>query len=145
MERSPAALLLDDLDRLCGGQGCRSPRNQPLETSPFEGWPPFETQAGVDGNLLAGLRAALARVAEEQGLKPHSDVSTVRAVRAVLDGAQLTARTELLSGNEEEVRRLIPTFVYLVVLPVAGENAARHAFERAAAGLSAETESASTL
>src|SRR3982751_3634921 len=143
MGRSPAALLLDDLARLCGDLGCRSPLDEPLETAPFEGWPPFETPAGVDGHLLAGLRAALARVAEEQGLKPYSDASPVRAVRAVLDGAQLTARTELLSGNEEEVRRLIPTFVYLVVLPVAGENAARHAFERATAGLGAGAESAS--
>lgn len=136
MGPSPAALLLDDLNRLCMEPGGQASPAEPPEAAPFEGWPPMAT-AGATTHLLSGLRTALATVADAHGLDLQSDPSIRRGVRAVLDGAQLAARTELLIGDAEGVRRLIPTFVFLIVLPLAGESAAHRAHERASAGLSA--------
>jgi hypothetical protein len=85
-------------------------------------------QREEDEALLVGFREGLARLADSRRREPGE---AERAIRAVLDGAQLAARCEILNGHRERLRQLLPTFAYLVMLPVAGEGEADRVAERA--------------
>jgi hypothetical protein len=90
-----------------------------------------------DAALLGALRAALGALARAHGLGPQTDPGTASLVAAALDGAQLSARCELLTGDEEAIRALLPGLVYSVVSPLAGPAAAGPAAARSAALLTA--------
>jgi hypothetical protein len=79
--------------------------------------------------LLEGLRAALARLADSRRQEPGDGAA---AVCAVLDGAQLAARCSILLGRTDELRSELPGFVYLAVLSVSGEAEALRLAQRAA-------------
>lgn len=102
----------------------------PAEASgPQEDWPPTSMRREEDEALLVGFRQGLARLAASQDRDPCEGDP---AVRAALDGAQLVARNKLLTGEREELRRLLPAFAFLVMLPVAGEAMADRVAGRAA-------------
>lgn len=91
-------------------------------------WPPISMEREDDEALLIGFREGLERLADARRREPGE---AEPAIRAVLDGAQLAARCEILNGRREKLRRLLPTFAYLVVLPVAAEGEADRVAERA--------------
>jgi hypothetical protein len=104
--------------------------HEPSRSVPPEGWPPVAMPEPADRELLAALRAALTRLADcHRVAGPERDD---RHLTAILDGAHLTARTELLvGGGAEQVRLMVPGLVYLVVLGAADEHAARRAAAQA--------------
>jgi|GEM_PF-5301307 len=119
--------LLEDLQGLRSNQDVTCRHLGLREVIDRDGWPPTSVPGRAERELLAALRVLLARVADANyaGL-PTSGAR--RAVLAALDGAQLTARTELLHGDGgDSLRRLIPSFVYLVVLPLGEREAALRA------------------
>jgi hypothetical protein len=76
------------------------------------------------------LRGGLARIAStlSGGAEPpHPD-----AVRAALDGADLVMRGELVNGNDDWLPRLMPSFVFLVVLPIVDQDRALEISRRCA-------------
>jgi hypothetical protein len=91
-------------------------------------WPPTSMQREEDEALLVGYRQGLARLADSSRREPGEGEP---AVSAVLDGAQLIARNKLLAGRGEDLRRLLPAFAYLVLLPILGEEEADRVAERA--------------
>lgn len=74
-----------------------------------------------DEHLIAEIRRALARVAaslDGGGEEPEN------AVGAALDGAEMVMRGEVATGNSNRLPALLPGFVYLVALPVVGQDTA---------------------
>jgi hypothetical protein len=82
-----------------------------------------------DQALVADLRRGLAKLAE--GLGATEDEG-VQAVGVALDSVERTVLGQLVSGNEKQLPKLMPSFVFLVALPLVGQD---HALE-----LSARTE-----
>lgn len=107
-------------------------------------WPPTAMPNPADRAFLLALRTFLRGIAEAHGLGRTANRSTARAVHAALDGAHLTARTELLLGDPDALHELIPGFTYLVVLPLAGESAALRAAEAPQRGLLIPSKSAAS-
>jgi hypothetical protein len=75
-----------------------------------------------DEALVAQLRETLAGIAST--LSKGTREPAVRAIKTALDGAEFVIRSELLSGNADRVVRLLPSFVFLVALPVADHDRA---------------------
>lgn len=76
-----------------------------------------------DESLVAGVRSGLAKVAAALGNGgPDRDSRT--AVGAALDGAEMVMRGELVIGNGGQLPTLLPSFVFLVVLPVVEQDRA---------------------
>lgn len=82
-----------------------------------------------DELAVTSVRGGLARIAAALA----SDVSApdTPAVRAALDGAELVMRGELVNGNGSWLPRLMPSFVFLVALPIAGQDRALELSRRA--------------
>jgi hypothetical protein len=70
-----------------------------------------------DELLVTRMRRGLAKVAVALGVGV-SDGVTDRAVGVALDGAEIVRRGELVSGNATQLPALMPSFVFLVALPV---------------------------
>ncbi len=83
-----------------------------------------------DEQLVAGLREGLARVAA--ALERSVDSNSDGAIGAALDGSEMVIRGELLLGNEERLPGLLPSFVFLVALPVVDQDKALELSKRAA-------------
>jgi len=65
---------------------------------------------------------------------------TGRIAPALVEGAALAIRNEILSGRTAEVSRLLPALLYTTLVPFLGpEEALRHSREAAAAGSQART------
>jgi hypothetical protein len=73
-----------------------------------------------DELLVARVRRALAKVAAAL----DSDGPEDTAVGAALDGAEMVMRGELVSGNAARLPELMPSFVFLVALPVVDQDRA---------------------
>jgi hypothetical protein len=76
-----------------------------------------------DEELVTSLRKALAKItaalhAEGPG-EPRGP-----GIQAALGGAETVARGELLSGNAEKLPQLMPSFVFLVALPIVAQDRA---------------------
>jgi hypothetical protein len=84
-----------------------------------------------DELLVARVRQALAKVAaalDGEG----SEGASGRAVGAALDGAEMVMRGELVRGNAAQLPALMPSFVFLVSLPVVDQDRALELSRRAA-------------
>jgi hypothetical protein len=81
-----------------------------------------------DEALVARMRRGLAMVAAALG----GEGSKESAVGAALDGAELVMRGELVIGNAAQLPALMPSFVFLVALPVAGQDRALELSRRTA-------------
>jgi len=75
-----------------------------------------------DEALVVGLRTALARIASALG--PDHESSRERALVEALDGAELTIRGELVSGNAGQLPELMPSLVFMVALAVVDQDRA---------------------
>lgn len=84
-----------------------------------------------DEASVARLRQALAGIAST--LSAHSEEAPpLQAIETALDGAEFVIRGEFSSGDAEHVLRLVPSFVFLVALPVADQDRALALSRRAA-------------
>jgi hypothetical protein len=109
---------------------------------PDQGEIPTLPSALGEGGAMAGilstedelwvtrLRSGLARIAAalSGGAEPPDSV----AVRAALDGADLVMRGELVNGNEDWLPQLVPSFVFLVALPIVDQDRALEVSRRCA-------------
>jgi hypothetical protein len=92
-------------------------------------WPEMLTSAGVlseeNERLVTDVSDSLARLAEAArtpGVKP-SDAAE-RAVLGAVAGAEFVMRSEVLNGRADRLGELLPSFVFLVTLPVLGKEEA---------------------
>ena len=76
-----------------------------------------------DELLVAKVRWGLAKVAAALG-GGGPDGASGRAVGAALDGAEVVMRGELVMGNASRLPALMPSFVFLVALPVVDQDRA---------------------
>lgn len=76
-----------------------------------------------DESLIATVRRSLAKVAAAAGAA-RSDGTDQSAVAAALDGAELVMRGELARGNATQLPALMPSFVFLVTLPIVEQDEA---------------------
>jgi hypothetical protein len=76
-----------------------------------------------DEMLVATVRRALARVAAALGGE-GSEGASGSAVGAALDGAEMVMRGELVRGNAAQLPALMPSFVFLVTLPIVEQDEA---------------------
>jgi hypothetical protein len=76
-----------------------------------------------DEMLVAGVRSGLAKVAAALGSESLEGVSR-SAVIAALGGAEMVMRGELVTGNDARLPTLMPSFVFLVALPVVDQDRA---------------------
>lgn len=84
-----------------------------------------------DELLVARVRSGLAKVAAAlDGESP--DGASRRAVGAALDGAEMVMRGELVSGNAARLPALMPSFVFLVALPLVDQDRALELSQRSA-------------
>lgn len=118
--------LLRVADQLCAELGYAEHEAEVPGTRPplgGDGSGVSGTLSPEDESLVATIRQSLAKVAAavsaaRRGGAPHS------AVSAALDGAELVMRGELASGNAAQLPSLLPSFVFLVTLPVVGQDEA---------------------
>ncbi len=76
-----------------------------------------------DESLVTTVRRGLAKVAAAAGAA-RSDGADQSAVAAALDGAELVMRGELARGNATQLPALMPSFVFLVTLPIVEQDEA---------------------
>lgn len=69
------------------------------------------------------MRRALAGVAGAAGAATLAD-ERQRAICIALEGVELVTRTQLAMDRPAELRRLLPSFVFLVALPVVRQDEA---------------------
>lgn len=74
-------------------------------------------------SLVSEMRSCLARLAAAVGAGEASG-EPKRAVAVALDGAELVLRGHLASGKAEHLPALIPSFVFLVTLPLVEQDEA---------------------
>jgi hypothetical protein len=84
-----------------------------------------------DELLVARVRRGLAKVAAALGGE-GSEGASGSAVGAALDGAEMVMRGELVSGNGAQLPALMPSFVFLVTLPVVDQDRALELSKRTA-------------
>ncbi len=77
------------------------------------------------------MRRSLAKVAAALGDDGCDGVSG-RSVSIALDGAEVVMRGELAMGNAGQLPALLPSFVFLVALPVVDQGRALELSRRAA-------------
>jgi hypothetical protein len=91
--------------------------------TPGEGLASSQLLNSEDAALVARLRTALAKIAAAL-LNARSEHAPVPGVLAALDGAEMVMRGELVSGNAGQLPRLMPSFVFLVALPIVEQDRA---------------------
>jgi hypothetical protein len=128
-EQTEGERLLHALGELCEEPGNGALRKEPYDAALSAEWPPISMPSKEDEQLVVGLRTGLERLADSRRQKPGEGAA---AVCAALDGAQLAARCDILMGQTGQLCQLLPTFAYLVVLPVSGDAEALLVAERAA-------------
>jgi len=85
-----------------------------------------------DEQLVNKIRRGLAKVAAAALDGGEPGAANENAVGAALDGAELVMRGELIRGNVTRLPALIPSFVFLVTLPVVDQDKALEISERCA-------------
>jgi hypothetical protein len=116
-----------------GGDAKRvAPRPPETSTraSQAEGWPPTTMPDPGDEERLRRLRRTLTEIFDSHGGRGTASAGSL----GLLDAALLDARTELLTGGER-LDEATADFIYLMVLPLAGREAAELASAEATARL----------
>jgi hypothetical protein len=123
--------LLLALGELCN-EVCQGPREEEPHGKVLpEAWRPHAEMGIEDEKLVAGLKSCLGRLASAARSGRGEPVQAA-AVRRRLDGAEFVMRREIMMGQGERLPQLLPSFVFLVVLPLLGHTEALHLSERAA-------------
>jgi hypothetical protein len=81
-----------------------------------------------DEQLVTELRAGLARLAERRSGEPVEPL----ALQGALEGAEFVVRSDILSGQSARLPQRLPSFVFLVLLPLLGKPEALRAADQAA-------------
>lgn len=76
-----------------------------------------------DEEFVAAIREGLAELARAVGVE-SLEVEQQQTVLAALDGAELVTRGQLALGRPEQLRLLLPSFVFLVALPIVEQDQA---------------------
>jgi len=84
-----------------------------------------------DQQLIATARRALTQIAAALGDDKPEHGQITRTVRMLIDGAELVMRGELAAGKQ--VIGVIPSFVYLIALPMIEQDEALELADRASA------------
>jgi hypothetical protein len=118
LSRTKRGALLGVADRLSQDLGRADDEDSSWEPRPA-------TRAGWQGSLdpededlVASLRAALARIAAALDGGAATEVSSGGVISA-LDHVELMIRGTLLIGRADRLTELLPGFVFMVALPVA--------------------------
>jgi hypothetical protein len=118
--------LLQVLSELSGEVGLGAeeapPSGGPVSVEPA----PKVSLSEEDERLVAGLRAGLALLAGG---------GNATGVSRAIDGAEFVARGDLLNGDARRLPEVLPSFVFLVLLPLLGKAEALRVADRAAARL----------
>jgi hypothetical protein len=85
--------------------------------------------SGQDGQLIVALRAGLERLARSATV---DSAQADAAVRSALDGAEFVAGGDILLGRRARLAELLPSFVFLTLLPISGKAEALRLATRAA-------------
>jgi AcrR family transcriptional regulator len=72
----------------------------------------------------SGLQMLVLMVERARDFSSQSPASTEGAARAALGGVEAVVRRELAAGRAEQLPRLLPDFVYGVLVPLIGQEAA---------------------
>jgi len=92
-----------------------------------------------DELAVLDVRGGLAKIAGVLAGEDELSPQDTRAVGAALDGAELVMRGELVNGNGNWLPRLMPSFVFLVALPIVEQDRALALSRRAAELIERET------
>jgi hypothetical protein len=123
--------LIQVADELCAELGYAGTEEIPWARSTgTEEGPMAGTLSPEDESLASGLRDALAKIATALGARP--DDPRARQVLVALDGAEMAIGGELLSGNRQQLPRLMPSLVFLVALPIVEQDRALELSRRTA-------------
>jgi hypothetical protein len=126
--------LIQIVDRLCAELGYGAHQTEPsrdpssLHRNAEEPWGPLSPE---DESLIAAIRQSLAGIASAIWATRSED-ALPRTVAAALDGAELAMRGELVSGNAAQLPALMPSFVFLVTLPIVEQDEALELSRRTA-------------
>jgi hypothetical protein len=105
--------LIEQFHLLCDRFGYPPPAARPASGAAT--WPPPALPVAEQETLVLEIRRSLSRIA---AAGPADDA----AVLALLDGAQLSARTEILTSQSGWLFDLLSGFAYLLTLYVSGEE-----------------------
>ena len=129
LEGAERRRLLQALSELCEEREAW-PRGDELHAEALPGhWPLAARLSREDEQLVARLRAGLAKLAGSLRGEPFEAAA---AVHRALDGAESTMRRDFARGRSGRLPQLLPSFAYLVVLPLEGPAEALRVSERAA-------------
>ncbi|HET7454944.1 MAG TPA: hypothetical protein VFJ76_05430 [Solirubrobacterales bacterium] len=120
-------------DRLCAQLGYRINSDDPWRTRPELDEPRGrlfpELNRAEDEALVATARRCLVRLAGALGTD-RREVISENVYEALLDGAEVVMRRELAAGRR--VSALMPSFVFLIALPLVTEDQALELSRRTA-------------
>lgn len=122
-----AEALLRVADQLCSGLPFDGSGEIPGARSTLA---KDETLGAVDQSRVSQMRRALAKIAACLG--GPTETPDLPAVQAALDAAEMVMRGELIRHNEDQLPRLMPSMVFLVVLPIVGQGRAIELSDRTA-------------
>jgi hypothetical protein len=119
--------LLEVFDQLCAALGYAGGEVAPGDTRPILGGREPSRDAGLlspeDERLVVSVRNGLAKVAAAVGAGRAAGTPE-RAVGVALEGAELVMRGELACGRAAQLAGLMPSFVFLVTLPIVDQDEA---------------------
>jgi hypothetical protein len=119
--------LLRIVDQLCAELGYAEGEGGPAEARALADGE-REGMVGMlgpeDEVLVRKMRWGLARLAAAVGAGSAPTDIPKRAVRVALDGAEVVMRGVLIRGNGTQLGALMPSFVFLVTLPVIDQDEA---------------------
>jgi hypothetical protein len=125
--------LLRLAEKLCSELGYAQPQG---DTAGAQELASAEREAMVgmlsaeDEKLVKEMRLGLARLAAAVGAGAPPTGAPKSAVRVALDGVELVMRGELIRGNGTQLGALMPSFVFLVTLPMVEQDEALELSQR---------------
>jgi hypothetical protein len=118
-------------DQLCAELPAAKKQNVREIEAALAGEPLMKGVFGAeDESLVRGLRRALVRIAT--ALDAGLEDAQLRRIRVAIDGAEMATRGELLAGDGRHLPRLLPSFVFMVALPIVEQDQALRLSQRAA-------------
>jgi hypothetical protein len=129
--------LLKFADQLCADLGYPNAAGDGAEARDLAAAGAREGIVGMlspdDEMLVREVRSGLAKLAAAVSAEAPPTGAPKSAVRVALDGAELVMRGELISGNGIQLGSLLPSFVYLVTLPMVEQDEAIDLSQRTSA------------
>jgi hypothetical protein len=132
LERVESERLLRALGQLCDEIRHGTREEEPRVDPRVGPWRPA-AMSGTEGEqLVVGLTAALGRLVSAARSRRGEAVEEIAMVRRRLDGAEFVMRRQILIAGGERLPQLVPSLVFLILLPLLGHAEALRACERIA-------------